>query len=248
MKSVYLSGSNQFDNVGVGEYGTEAYRMSLITDNIQKILQSRGVLVYRSENTWTLSKIVKDSNSKNIDVHIAIHSNANTGDDRGCEVYCHMFGGEGEKLSRAIYGQLEPLTPTKDRGVKVGKDFYGKGKSMYELESTNAPASLVEIAFHDNKDDANFIVNQMNEISNNIAVGILYYLDVPLTDPVIEKVEARIFNDHDEISEWSRDYVNHLCGNKIIVGDENGNFNPKNTATREEVAVMLSKVLKMFGK
>lgn len=241
MKSVYLSTSNQFDNIGYGEYGTEAYRMDLVGDKVQSILESRGVKVFRSENTWTLSKIVNDSNAKNPTIHLALHSNANQGQDRGCEVFCHKFGGEGEKLSRAIYGQLEPLTPTKDRGVKQGKGFYENGKSIYELAETYAPASLVEIAFHDNKDDSEFIISHINEIANAIAVGVLYYLDIPLEQP-------KNFNDQDSISNWALEAVNHLYKIGIIVGDENKNFNPKAVSTREEVAVMLSKTLKFLGK
>lgn len=240
MKSVYLSGSNQFENIGVGNYGTEAYRMDLIADKVQNILESRVVTCFRSENTWTLSKIVKDSNSKKPTIHVAIHSNANQGNDRGSEVFCHQFGFEGEKLARAIYNQLEPLTPTKDRGVKEGKNFYGN-TSMYELENTDSPAVLIEIAFHDNKDDAEFIVTHLDEIANAIAVGILYYLNIPLEI-------AKTFNDQSNISNWALEAVNHLAKLGIIVGDGNNNFNPQNIATREQVAVMLSKALKYLGK
>lgn len=97
---------------------------------------------------------------------------------RGCEVYCHRFGGNGEKLARAVYAELLPLTPTSDRGVKEGYNFYGPGKHMYELAYTDAPAALVETAYHDNADDAKWIISHIEVIGTAIAKGILKYFDI----------------------------------------------------------------------
>lgn len=176
-KSIYLSPSTQKDNVGIGNYGTECSRMNQVADVTERVLKQHGITVYRNKPEMTLAQAVSDSNSKKPDIHFAIHSNAGGG--RGCEVYCHRFGGKGEKLARAIYGELSPLTPTEDRGVKEGYNFYGPGKHMYELAYTNAPAALVETAYHDNPDDAKWIIPNIELIGTALAKGVLDYFNIP---------------------------------------------------------------------
>lgn len=153
-------------------------RMNELTDIIEPALRSAGLVVYRNKPEMTLKEVVKHSNSLKPDVHFAIHSNAFNTKVRGLEVFCHRFGGEGERLARIIYNKLEPLTPTKDRGVKEGANFYGEGKHLYELSNTIAPAALVEIAFHDNPEDAKWIINNMGIIADAIVQGIFVYFGI----------------------------------------------------------------------
>lgn len=178
-KTKYLSPSTQEKNIGVGNYGTEEKRMNQVADVTEKVLKQHGFVVYRNKPEMTLAQVVADSNGKKPDIHFAIHSNAGSGNNRGCEVYCHKFGGSGEKLVRAVYSEIEPNTPSRDRGVKEGCNHYGKGKPLYELEYTAAPAALIEIAYHDNKDDAVWIINNIEVIGTVIAKGILKYFDIP---------------------------------------------------------------------
>lgn len=172
MKSVYLSPSLQYNNEGVGNYGIEAVRMREIAVLMKPYLESKGVKVYISNQNMTLTEAVKDSNSKKPDVHFAIHSNAGGGGRaRGAEVYCFKEGTEGEKLAKAIYNKLSSITPTEDRGVKYSQ-------ILYEIKTTIAPAALAEIAFHDNIDDAKWIVNNTNLIATTLSNGILDYLGI----------------------------------------------------------------------
>jgi N-acetylmuramoyl-L-alanine amidase len=179
-KSIFLSPSTQDKNVGVGNYGTEEKRMNQITDIIERILKEHGIRVYRNSPAMSLQQVVADSNTKKPDFHFAIHSNAGGG--RGCEVYCHKFGGDGEKFARLVYSRLSQLTPTNDRGVMQGYKLYN-GQPMYELAYTNAPASLIEIAFHDNSEDANWIINHMNDIALSLAKSILEYFGIAYNQP-----------------------------------------------------------------
>ncbi len=178
-KSIYLSPSTQENNIGAGIYGTEEQRMNQIADVTQGVLEGHGVKVYRNKSEWSLSQVVADSNFKKPDIHFAIHSNAGNSKARGCEVYCHKFGGNGEKFAKAVYEELSPLTPTGDRGVHEGYNFYGPGKHMYELAYTDAPAALVETAFHDNLEDAQWIISHIDLIGTALAKGILKYFGIP---------------------------------------------------------------------
>lgn len=178
MVKVYLSPSAQEHNTGSNNYGTEEYRMNQISDIVEKILKQHEINVYRNIPTMSLKEIVKDSNNKKPDIHFAIHSNAFNGKARGCEVFCHKFNSKGHELAKKIYKYLSPLTPTNDRGIKQGFNFYGIGKHMYELAYTAAPASLIEIAFHDNPEDAAWIINNIEPIAISLAKAILDYFNI----------------------------------------------------------------------
>lgn len=175
---VYLSPSTQESNMGVGNYGSEEKRMNEITNITEKILKEHGLTVYRNNPSMTITQVVQDSNSKKPDVHVAIHSNAANGKARGCVAFCYKYGGNGEKLSKAIYNEMEPLTPTSDRGVLESNNFYGIGKPLYEPAYTSAPCCLLEVAFHDNIDDAQWIISNIENIGTAIAKGILKYFGI----------------------------------------------------------------------
>lgn len=201
-KSVYLSPSIQEKNIGAGEYGTEEYRANLIADVTEKELIRHGITIYRNKPTMTLTQAINDSNKKNADIHFAIHTNAYNKKARGCEIFCWEkgTGSEGEKLVNEVYLLLAAITPTADRGIKQGKNFYGEGKHMAEVAKTKMPAGLVEVAFHDNPADAVWIINNIELIGVTIAKGILKYFGVlyinkPVSKNTFYRVVAGSYND-----------------------------------------------------
>ena len=198
MQSVYLSPSTQENNIGSGSYGTEEKRMNELTDGIEVILREYPLTVYRNRPEMTLKQVVNDSDLKKPDIHLAIHSNANNKAARGTEAYCHKYGGKGEKLARLVYKEVSALTPAPDRGVKQGYDFFGAGKPLYELAYTDAPAALLEVAFHDNEEDARWIIENMENLARAIVRGILNYFGI-LEKPSVKEVMAesqRIIQTH----------------------------------------------------
>jgi N-acetylmuramoyl-L-alanine amidase len=183
MHGVYISPSTQEHNIGARNYGTEEKQMNLIGDTVVQLLQYNHFEVYRNKPTMTLQEAVSDSNSKNVDIHFAIHSNAGGGKARGGEVF--YTSDRGQKLAAAVYKYLEPLTPTADRGVK-------KHEKLYELNKTEAVAALAEVAFHDNADDAYFIMTHIQELGEAIAHGICDYFGVEFKKPEQPKPEVTV--------------------------------------------------------
>lgn len=177
MKSIYLSPSAQEKNIGAGNYGTEEKRCNEIADITEPILKMHGIKVYRNKPSMSLTQIVADSNSKKPDIHFAVHSNAFDKKTRGCEIFCHKKGGNGEKLAKAVYKRIAELTPVTDRGIKEGYNFYN-GKPMYETCYTDASAALIEIDFHDNPEGAKWIIENIEIIGIEIAKGILDYFGI----------------------------------------------------------------------
>jgi N-acetylmuramoyl-L-alanine amidase len=145
--------------------------MNLTADFVMSMLKEKGFEVYRNKPEMTLTQVVNDSNSKNVDLHIAIHSNAYNGDDRGCEVWHYTFSPKGKKLAQYIYNELSSITPTSDRGIKntIG---------LYELRKVKAVSVIIEVAFHDNIDDANWIYSHKKMIAESIVKGICNYTGV----------------------------------------------------------------------
>lgn len=187
MVDVYLSPSTQEFNVGYGNYGTEEQRMNQIADVVQYELERHGVSVARNSPEQTLREVVAQSNEINPKLHVAIHSNANDGLSRGAEVYTHRLGGTGEVLADNLYEQIELISPTEGLGVKASAPLFG-GQGLYELRYTRAPAALAEVAFHDNPEDAQFIISNIYQIGNAVAKGILETLGIPYQQDSAENV------------------------------------------------------------
>jgi N-acetylmuramoyl-L-alanine amidase len=63
MYKIYLSPSTQDKSLGVGEYGTEEYRMNMIADVVERILVGSGdFIVYRNRREMSRENIIKESN------------------------------------------------------------------------------------------------------------------------------------------------------------------------------------------
>lgn len=171
-KVIYLSPSAQEYNIGYGDFGSEEYRMNRIADLVEKMLKNQGYTVYRNNPNEKLSQIVRESNEINPDIHVALHSNA-SGDGfnaQGPEIFANRPNTPGDRLANLIYNEIMQIypDPTKGRGVLYTS-------SLYEIIRTNAPAVLLEVAFHDNPDDAEWIINNESQIAQAIVNGINSY-------------------------------------------------------------------------
>lgn len=63
---------------------------------------------------------------------------------------------------------------------------------MYETCYATAPAALIEVAFHDNPDDAKWIINNIEPIGIAIARGILDYFGITYKAPSSSKTFYRV--------------------------------------------------------
>lgn len=190
MVDVYLSPSVQQWNIGWGNYGTEEMRMNLVADVVEAELIRHGLSVARNDPSQSLTEVVAESNQINPTIHVAIHSNASaSGAARGPEVYVHRLGRASEQLARDIYNRLIAISPADGLGIKEGYSAFG-GQGYYELRRTKGPAVLVEVAFHDNPEDAQFIIDNIYEIGVAIAQGILEYFNIPYQCDTPENIAA----------------------------------------------------------
>lgn len=232
MPKVYLSPSVQENNVNKNVNFVEETEMNLITDILEVELQRHGVTTYRNDPGMSLYQIVTDSNSKNVDFHFAIHSNAGGG--KGTEIYIYAKGGKAEQYAEKIYAEVASTTPTADRGIKVDS-------SLYETKNTKAPAALIEVDFHDNDTIAKWIQENRKPLAVAMCKGILKQLGITyVEEKPAEPVPAPAPNPD---APWYTEAQNWAIANGISDGS-----NPTCHATRAEVWQMLYNYEKMRQK
>lgn len=171
---VYLSPSTQEFNVGYGDYGTEEYRMNRITDIVERLLKEQGYTVYRNNPSDKLSAVVRESNSISPDIHVSLHSNASGQgyNAQGPEIFANRPDTSGDRLANFIYDEIIKIYPDDSKGRGV---LYTS--SLYEIVRTTSPAVLLEVAFHDNPEDAMWIMNNEEAIAKAVVTGINNYFN-----------------------------------------------------------------------
>ena len=180
MPSVFLSPSTQEYNLFVNG-GTEEYYANLITDAMIPYLRASGITFGRNNPGGTVSNSIADSNAGNYDFHLAIHSNAApenlSGAIKGPDVYYYRDSSQGQRDAEIIANNLKMIYPDPSLVTVVPTT------TLAELRRTKAPAVLVEIAYHDNVDDANWIKNNIEAIGKNLALSVADILGVPFVEP-----------------------------------------------------------------
>ena len=173
---VYLSPSNQNDNVyGNGET-TEAEAMRNVSEKVMEILEQNGVEVHIAAEDDSLQDKVDFANKHKVTAHVAIHSNAGgeSGSGEGTECYYNAEISESKILAEYIYNRTSRLTPTPDRGMHNGTT----GNSyLFEVANSTVPNCLIEVEFHDTVTLSNWIVTNTDNLAKSIADGIMQYLD-----------------------------------------------------------------------
>jgi len=173
MPTVYLSPSNQEYNPYITGAGSEEYFMNLVADAMIPYLEQFGINYYRNTPEMTAGSSMRDSNARNVDFHIAIHSNASgpglEGRNRGTIVFYYPGSSDGQRMADIMvqnFREIYPL-PNQVRAVST--------TSLGEVSGTSAPSVLIEVAFHDNVEDANWIQNNIDAIARALADSVNEY-------------------------------------------------------------------------
>lgn len=167
MYKIYLSPSTQDKSLGVGEYGTEEYRMNMVADVVERVLVGSGdFVVYRNRRGMSKEDIINESNILKVDIHIAIHSNYGGANGPECfpKVGCERSNG----VAKEVYRKLNNIYYNRetDNGITYNN-------KIIEITNVNSPAVLVEVGYHDNEKDAEWIINNIYIIGEAIANGII---------------------------------------------------------------------------
>lgn len=180
MPTVYLSPSTQEYNTFVTG-NSEEYYANLIVDAMIPYLNASGIDFVRNDPNGTVSDSIASSNAGNYDFHLAVHSNAAppnlAGMLRGPDVYYYATSTRGRRDAEIIANNLKQIYPLPDLVTVVPTT------TLAELRRTKAPAVLVEVAYHDNWEDATWIINNIETIGRNLALSIADILGIAFIEP-----------------------------------------------------------------
>lgn len=184
MPIIYLSPSTQEGNLYVTGTGTEEQWMNRLADAMVPYLAASGIRYTRNTPQMTAGSSIRQANQGYYDFYLALHSNAagpgNYGGERGVIAFYYPGSAQGQRAAQIFANNLEDIYPEPSRVYTRATTTLG------EVRDSRAPAVLLEIAYHDNTEDARWIENNINNIARNLVLSLTDYFDIPFiwpTDP-----------------------------------------------------------------
>lgn len=174
MAKVFLSPSNQYDNVYAYGNTTEGVQCGKIADACKIALERSGVDVMLMHDESMQTKCV-ESNKFDADLHVPIHTNAFNGKVMGTRMFCYNSGGKGMAACKAIFARVAPLSPGTSENIQVNQ-------KLYEVRVPAAPTAYIECEFHDTVEGAKWIADNTTAIGEAIAHGICDYFGVKFVE------------------------------------------------------------------
>lgn len=179
MPIIYLSPSTQEFNPYNGG-GNEEYYMNLLANAMEPYLAASGIRYVRNTPDMTAASSIAASNMGNYDLHLALHSNATGSGDgsrRGSEVYYYPTSVKGKRFADIAVKNLKLIYPLPENVRAIPTTTLG------EVRRVKAPGVLMEIAYHDNAADANWIRENLDVIAANIVYSLTEYFGIPFNTP-----------------------------------------------------------------
>ena len=174
MAKVFLSPSNQYDNVYAYGDTTEGVQCGKIAEACKVALERSGVDVMLMHDESMQTKCA-ESNKFGADLHVPIHTNAFNGKVMGTRMFCYNADGKGMTACKVIFARLAPITPGESENIQVNADYY-------EVRVPAAPTAYIECEFHDTVEGAKWIVENTVLIGETIARGICDYFGVKFVE------------------------------------------------------------------
>lgn len=184
MPIIYLSPSTQESNLYVTG-GTEEQYMNLLADAMIPYLDASGIRYNRNTPDMTAVSSIAASNAGNYDLHLALHSNAappdRYGTIRGSIVFYYPGSREGQRAAQIITDGLKAIYPIPNLVRSEPTTSIG------EVRRVRAPAVFLELAYHDNVEDANWITQNIPAIARNLVLSLTEYFNIPFFETQQER-------------------------------------------------------------
>lgn len=195
MKINVHAGHNPDGKIACGAVGLikESTQARKVVKYVKKYLRVAGHIVYDctcnngTNQSDVLNKIVKKCNAHKVDLDVSIHFNSGAGDKKGngkttgTEVLVYALNQKPKSVATKICSEISKLGFS-NRGVKARPD-------LRVLNSTKAPALLVECCFVDDADDVK--IYSAKKMAQAIVIGILNSYG---TKTYKAKINIRAFN------------------------------------------------------
>lgn len=164
-EKIYVSPSSQPENTyAAGKTNEQAQCRRIALATVDALKRCGFDAKTNVKDGSTMYTRVRESNSWGADLHAPIHTNAFNKKLQGTRMFCASLTGKGGKACKAILDELKPVVPGESDGIKV-EDFY-------EITASNAPCAYIEAGFHDNAEQAQWIIDHVVDIAEAICRGI----------------------------------------------------------------------------
>lgn len=176
MPRIYLSPSTQEYNPYVNE-GSEELWMNLLADAMEPLLTASGILYTRNTPDMTAASSIHASNQGSYDLHLALHTNAsgaqNAGEQRGIIIFYFPGSAQGMAAANFFEDGLKIIYPLPNLVRTQATTTLG------EIRLTRAPSVLLELGFHDNPEDAAWIVTHIDQMARALVLALTEYFGIP---------------------------------------------------------------------
>ena len=182
MPTLYLSPSTQEWNQYVTGSGSEEYNMNLIADAMEPYLMANGIRFTRNRPEMTAGSSIREANSGDYDLYLAIHSNAapegRYGEERGIIAFYYPSSYQGRRFAELVADALREIYPLPDKVTTRSTTTLG------EVRQPHFPAVLLEIGYHDNYADARWIEGNREAIARQLGLSLTEFFGLPFIYPM----------------------------------------------------------------
>lgn len=214
-KKIYISPSSQPANTYAVGNTNEQEQCRKIGAALEKELDRCGFNA-KAGLSGTMYTRTAESNVFGADLHLPLHTNAFDKKVAGLRIMVYKKGGEAEQIAKAIMETLAPITP----GTSDGISEYPK---LYEIANSDAICVYIEVGFHDNPEEAQWIIDHTQDIAVAIAKGLCKHYGVtyvpaekpeeaPAEEKPIYRVQVGAF--------YNKDYAENLRRELVSKGYE----------------------------
>ena len=154
--------------------------MNQLADRMEPYLLASGIGFERNDPSQNAAAAIRKSNAGNYDFHLALHSNAappgREGTYRGIDIYFYPGSVDSLRMAEILADQLKLVYPLPELVKTLPTMQIG------EVRRTRAPAVLVELGYHDNAEDAQWVENNLEPIARALVRGVTEYFGVPFQE------------------------------------------------------------------
>lgn len=181
MPKIYLSPSTQEYNPYVTGAGSEESFMNLLADAMEPILLLNGIQFSRNTPDMTAASSIRQANAGQYDFYLALHSNASgpgsEGRNRGIIAFYYPGSANGQRAAELFAAALREIYPLPNQVTTRSTT------TLAEVKRTKAPAVLLEIGYHDNAADAQWIAGHIDLIAQTLVQAMTEYFGLPYVYP-----------------------------------------------------------------
>ncbi len=178
---IYISPEDRASNVYAssalwnGHTTNEKEQMGRCADYMERGLLRCGSFEVINAQYGNMYDRVKESNNWPSDMHVAPHTNGFNGKAAGTRVHCYPSD-RSRRIGKLIQDRIAPLSPG-------APDKLVESTNLYELRATHMAAGVAEFGFHDNPEDAQWLVDNMGQIAEETVQAICEYFGVAYVPP-----------------------------------------------------------------